>query len=954
MVRQGKTAGKLARRSIRAKKGRYLAILFIVLLSVGFLSGLKVTREQMWDAAERYLDSQNMYDYRVYSTLGFTGENIQSLSKVFGMETAEGGKSVDALLVFDGTAEDCLCISLPEKVNVPSLTAGRMPGKETECLADHRAFSEEDLGKTIAVSSDNDDDTKAALSHDTYTIVGLVNSPLYLSADRGSAESGTGERKGFLYLPKENFTSEYYTEADLVLEGSLKAGEAGEIFSNAYDSLVDDHEAAVKTAARDLAAARYEDILSDIQKEADDKKQTALDELGDKAQEMKDSLADQVESQVAEAKTQLDAAVSAGMMSEDQEKAQLADIRSKAEDAVDAKFQNLSVADFADMAGMSKEDAENLKDLLGKDTIGSLDDLIDQKAIPMTREEAVSAAEDNGVEEPETYVLTRKENAGYVSFESDTSIIHSIADIFPLFFILIALLVCVTTMLRMVEEERSQIGTLKALGYSGSAIAGKYLRYAGSAALLGWVLGFFPGTYFIPRGFWTAYATLYDFTGLRYRFDGMLALVTLLMSLLSIGLGTLAACVRALRETAASLIRPRSAKPGKRILLERIPPLWRRLSFLKKATLRNMFRYKIRMVMMLVGIGCSSALIVTAFGVRDSMIDIGSQQYEGVQTYQLECTIDEDKANLEDLKRSVLSEDGVTAVLPAVSRTVDVSSDTASMSAVTVYAFAEDADLSGFWNLWEADSGKKCSLPKEGTVLVSKRLAQKLSLREGTEFTVSGEDGKKLRTGETFRNYIGNFLLMTEKTRKACFGREKANVLLVCTKALSGAKEKALCEKLGEISGITGILRLSESRQKVDRSVSCLNVIIWLIVAFAGALSFIVTFNLTNINLAERSREIATVEVLGFYPKEVRFYCLRENLVLSVLAGVLGMPLGYLFTHAVMSRILLDNMTYSITIRSVSYVLSLTCTALFAVIVNIFMRRQIRKINMAESLKAVE
>ena len=954
MVRQGKTAGKLARRSIRAKKGRYLAILLIVLLSVGFLSGLKVTREQMWDAAERYLDSQNMYDYRVYSTLGFTGENIQSLSKVFGMETAEGGKSVDALLVFDGTAEDCLCISLPEKVNVPSLTAGRMPGKETECLADHRAFSEEDLGKTIAVSSDNDDDTKAALSHDTYTIVGLVNSPLYLSADRGSAESGTGERKGFLYLPKENFTSEYYTEADLVLEGSLKAGEAGEIFSNAYDSLVDDHEAAVKTAARDLAAARYEDILSDIQKEADDKKQTALDELGDKAQEMKDSLADQVESQVAEAKTQLDAAVSAGMMSEGQEKAQLADIRSKAEDAVYAKFQNLSVADFADMAGMSKEDAENLKDLLGKDTIGSLDDLIGQKAIPMTREEAVSAAEDNGVGEPETYVLTRKENAGYVSFESDTSIIHSIADIFPLFFILIALLVCVTTMLRMVEEERSQIGTLKALGYSGSAIAGKYLRYAGSAALLGWVLGFFPGTYFIPRGFWTAYATLYDFTGLRYRFDGMLALVTLLMSLLSIGLGTLAACVRALRETAASLIRPRSAKPGKRILLERIPPLWRRLSFLKKATLRNMFRYKIRMVMMLVGIGCSSALIVTAFGVRDSMIDIGSQQYEGVQTYQLECTIDEDKANLEDLKRSVLSEDGVTAVLPAVSRTVDVSSDTASMSAVTVYAFAEDADLSGFWNLWEADSGKKCSLPKEGTVLVSKRLAQKLSLREGTEFTVSGEDGKKLRTGETFRNYIGNFLLMTEKTGKACFGREKANVLLVCTKALSGAKEKALCEKLGEISGITGILRLSESRQKVDRSVSCLNVIIWLIVAFAGALSFIVTFNLTNINLAERSREIATVEVLGFYPKEVRFYCLRENLVLSVLAGVLGMPLGYLFTHAVMSRILLDNMTYSITVRPVSYVLSLTCTALFAVIVNIFMRRQIRKIDMAESLKAVE
>lgn len=954
MVRQGKTAGKLARRSIRAEKGRYLAILLIVLLSVGFLSGLKVTREQMWDAAERYLASRNMYDYRICSTLGFTDADIRSLSAVSGIAEAEGGKSVDALLVSDAAAEDYLCLSLPEKVNVPSLTAGRLPKKETECLADHRAFSEEDIGKTVTVSKDNDKDTRKALSHDSYTIVGLVNSPLYLSADRGSAENGTGERKGFLYLPQESFTSDYYTEADLVLDSSLKEGDAGEIFSDAYDDLEDKYQDGVKQEAEALADKRYEDILSDIEDEADEKKQDALDELSDKAKKIQADIDDQVEEQVQQAKTQLDAAVAAGMMTEEAEEAQLSDIREQAETAANAQFSDLSVDDFAKQAGMSQDDADNLKDLLGQDTISGLSDLIDRKAIPMTRDEAVSAAKENGVEAPEVYVLTRRENAGYVSFESDTSIIHSIADIFPLFFILIALLVCVTTMLRMVEEERSQIGTLKALGYSGYAIAEKYLRYAGSAALLGWALGFFPGTYFIPRGFWAAYGTLYDFTGLRYRFDGSLALVTLLAALLSIGIGTLAACVRVLREMPASLIRPRSAKPGKRILLERITPLWRRLSFLRKAALRNMFRYKIRMIMMLVGIGCSSALIVTAFGVRDSMIDIGSLQYEGVQTYPLSCTIDLDREDLETLERSVLSEKGVTAVLPAVTRTATVSSDTSSMSAVTVYAFAEDADLSGFWNLQEADSGEKLSLPEEGEALVSKRLAEKLSLQEGKPFAVTGDEEKTLRTGKTFANYIGNFLLMTEKTSDACFGREKANVLLVCTKPLSEGEERALCEKLGKHSGITGISRLSESRQKVDQSVACLNVIIWLIIAFAGALSFIVTFNLTNINLAERSREIATVEVLGFYPREVRFYVLRENLVLSILAGILGMPLGALSTHAVMSRILLDSMTYRITVRPVSYVLSLALTALFAVIVNFFMRRQIRRINMAESLKAVE
>lgn len=954
MVRQGKTAGKLARRSIRAKKGRYLSILLIVLLSVGFLSGLKVTREQMWDAADRYLDAQSFYDYRIYSTLGFSGDDIQALGKVSGIADAEGTKSEDVLLAFDGNTEDYLALSLPERVNVPSLTAGRMPKNDSECLADHRAFTDEDLGKTVTVSSDNDEDTKDGLSGDTYTIVGLVNSPLYLSTDRGSAANGTGERKGFLYLPLESFTSDYYTEADLVLDSSRKEGDAGEIFSDAYDDLEDKYQDGVKQEAEALADKRYEDILSDIEDEADEKKQDALDELGDKAKKIQADIDDQVEEQVQQAKTQLDAAVAAGMMTEEAEEAQLSDIREQAEAAANAQFSDLSVDDFAKQAGMSQEDADNLKDLLGQDTISGLSDLIDRKAIPMTRDEAVSTAKDNGVEEPEVYVLIRRENAGYVSFESDTSIIHSIADIFPLFFILIALLVCVTTMLRMVEEERGQIGTLKALGYSGPAIAGKYLRYAVSAALLGWAGGFFPGTYFLPRGFWAAYATLYDFIGLRYRFDGQLALVTLLVTVLAIGLGTLAACVRVLQETPASLIRPKSAKPGKRILLEYCTPLWSRLSFLKKATLRNMFRYKIRMIMMLVGIGCSCALIVTAFGVRDSMIHVGSQQYDGVQTYEIECTIDTEEADLADIVKAAEDETGVTGVLPAYSKVLDVSSDTSSMSSVSLYAFADGTDLSGYWTLQDAQDGAALSLPDDGSVLVSKRLAGKLDLVEGEAFTASDDGEKTLTAGPVFVNYIGNFLLTSQDTYEALFGASEPNTLLLRTKSLSLEAERSLGEALGKIDGVTGVTRLSESRAKVDRSVNCLNYIIWLIVAFAGALSFVVIFNLTNINLAERSREIATVEVLGFTPKEVRFYVLRENLVLSLIAGILGIPLGILCAHAVMDRILLDAMTYQIKVEPVSCLLSLVITVLFAAVVNGFMRRQIRRINMAESLKAVE
>lgn len=268
MVRQGKTAGKLARRSILAQKKRYFAILLIVLLSVGFLSGLKVTKEQMWDAAGRYLAATNMYDYRVYSTLGFSKEDIGKLGEVTGIYDAEGEKTADVIFDFAGTAQDYQVLSIPERINVPSLYAGRLPGKDTECLADHRAFSESDIGKTIRVSSDNDAETGDLLSHKTYTIVGLVNSPLFLSSDRGSAPDGKGERAGYLYLPPDNFTSDFYTGADLVLNPDGEEKEPDAIFGNAYEDLTAKYKNSVKEEAKELSENRYESILSEIREAA--------------------------------------------------------------------------------------------------------------------------------------------------------------------------------------------------------------------------------------------------------------------------------------------------------------------------------------------------------------------------------------------------------------------------------------------------------------------------------------------------------------------------------------------------------------------------------------------------------------------------------------------------------------------------------------------------------------
>ena len=388
MVRQGKTAGKLARRSILTQKKRYFAILLIVLLSVGFLSGLKVTKEQMWDAAGRYLAAENMYDYRIYSTLGFSEDDIKELGKVSGIYDAEGEKTADVIFDFAGTGKDYQVLSLPERINIPSLYAGRLPEKDTECLADHRAFSESDIGKTITVSADNDADTRDLLANEKYTIVGLVNSPLFLSSDRGSASGGTGERGGYLYLPADNFTSDYYTGADLVLNPDSAEKAPDGIFGEEYEDLVEKCQDKVEKEAKALYQIRYESILSMIKEAA--------------------------------------AAAAQGASPQ-------------------ASVSGLAVSEEA--AG--KESAASAEEMAASEDVGS------------------------AVEEPKVYVLTRDENAGYRSFENDTSIIHSIANIFPLFFIVIALLVCVTTMLRMVEEERGQIGTLKGSRLLGNCYYGQ-------------------------------------------------------------------------------------------------------------------------------------------------------------------------------------------------------------------------------------------------------------------------------------------------------------------------------------------------------------------------------------------------------------------------------------------------------------------------------------------------
>lgn len=556
-------------------------------------------------------------------------------------------------------------------------------------------------------------------------------------------------------------------------------------------------------------------------------------------------------------------------------------------------------------------------------------------------------AEQFGMEKPEAFVLTRNENAGYVSFESDTSIISGIANIFPVFFILIAMLVCMTTMTRMVDEERTQIGVLKALGFSNIKIMSKYLLYAGSATIIGWVLGFFLCTLYLPKIFWFAYNSIYDFAPIKYLFSTSMAVITLIVYLIGILGSTFISCRKELISAPAKLIRPRATKKGKRILLERVTILWKRLSFLQKITIRNMFRYKKRLIMMLVGISCCTALLLTGFGVGDSMTNIADIQYSEIQKYNLSAVFEPDSKEAVVEKLDEIKD--IEKYKVCSSEYVDLLSDEI-LTSVNMLSFNELENLSEFWDFH--NGSKKIEYPRKDEAIINTKAAEKLNVKVGDAIEIRDPDMNtcKVTISAIFDNHISNYIVISTETYEQTFGKWHENTALVYTKG----DEEAVAEKINDIEQVNGVTQLSITKNAVGSALASIDYIILMIILFSATLAFIVIFNLTNINISERSREIATVQVLGFYTKETESYVLRENVVLSIIAAFIGMPLGIGFHKLVMSMVKIDMVDFNEIIKPVSFVFAFLGTVIFALIVNVFMKRQIGKIKMAESLKAVE
>lgn len=561
------------------------------------------------------------------------------------------------------------------------------------------------------------------------------------------------------------------------------------------------------------------------------------------------------------------------------------------------------------------------------------------------------------------HVLDRESNAGYVSFENDTSIVASISTIFPAFFFAIAALVCMTTMTRMIDEHRMQLGVYKALGYGPLAILSIYLFYSSTATVIGVTLGYFGGMTITPQAIWRAYNTIYLFADkLEFTADRTLGLFALIVALFSTGFATVSTCVKETSEFPALLIRPRAPKSGKKIFLERCSFVWNRLPFIYKISLRNVFRYQGRLLMTLIGISGCTALLVAGFGMRSSMSDLTDLQYEEIERYDYSVVFNTPLTSDAEEKFTEFARDNGHAekIKFCNQQSMKYGGKTKgkkSAGSLKLITTSKD-DFRDFIDLHNGD--RKIEFPGKGKIVLCKKYAKLYKLSKGDKLRLVDDNlnSYEFELSDIFDNYIYNYAYISPETYHSVFGKEaKLNIALVETGLKGDNRDLNISEAAAKIriyDNVISVSQTDEFRKRVDKMMQSLAAIIVLIVVSAGTLAFVILYNITNINITERKREIATIKVLGFYPRETSAYVSRENLLLTLMSSLLGLPLGKLLLKLIISQINVDLVYFPAIVSVLDYLYSFMLTMAFAVIVVLLMHIKIHRINMSDSLKSIE
>ena len=566
-------------------------------------------------------------------------------------------------------------------------------------------------------------------------------------------------------------------------------------------------------------------------------------------------------------------------------------------------------------------------------------------------EELLDARDEiDSMDTPDLTILDRNSNVGYNNLDSSSDIVAGVSRVFPVFFILIAALVCITTMTRMIDEERTQIGTLKALGYTDREIMNKYLIYSGSGAVLGCALGIAAGSTIFPQILWKAYCIMLSIQpNVVLTVNWPLSLAVLVTYTAIMLFVTWWCCHKTLAENPAELIRPKAPEAGKQIFVEKLP-FWKRISFLNKVTIRNIFRYKQRLAMMLIGIGGCTALLLTGFGLRDSISNVAAYQFENVTKYDMSVYFREEPSERQQDKFIKAVEHDASNRMFYHQSSVEVDFDNRVKE---VYLLSGGDEMTEFIDFHKGET--PLSLPGKNQVLLSSGVAENLGIRQGDEVILRNSDLEELHltVSDIYDNHVYNYAIVSPETITEQWGREpEYQMAFICMK--DGADVHALSAAISDLSFVMNVAVSEDLAATVGRMMEALDLVVWVIVFCAGLLAVTVLYNLTNININERIREIATIKVLGFNASETAAYVFKENLALTVVGTLLGLVFGKLLLIFVMSQIKIDMVWFTVLTEPVSYLWSIGLTLLSALVVDFVFYFRLDKINMAEALKSVE
>lgn len=959
--------------SIKQTFNRFISILVIVLLGVGFFTGIRETSPNMKDSLDAYFRKQNVYDISLMSTWGITNDEINDLkNKGYNVE---GAYSFDTLIhIDDDYVAKVHSYDKNATMNKLVVTEGRLPHSNNECVIEkNKDVGHYKLGDKITID-DN------ILKEKELTIVGFVKSPLYVSLERGSTKLLNGKVNFYMYSLITNFDSDVFTEVyiDLNTEDST--------FSDKYITLRDSEVKKLESITEEYRDKRFNDEKNDALKELNDniekynkekedtykKLDDALDKINKTEKELKSNLTKlnnnekkakvefankkkelnnnkkEVENGISELKKNISYMESVGMDTTEL-KVQLSNLE-KTLTTINNGYNTLLKRETKTYNEIKsgKAKIENAKKKLESSKVELADN---RKKADTEFEDAYKKIEDarkeiDELEKPEWYVLDLDSNLGYYQFSQDSERIAKIAKVFPVLFYLVAILVSLTTMTRMVEEERSELGTLKSLGYEDNQILFKYMLYALLASVIGSILGVIIGTKTIPKIIYGMYCLMYTLGEFVSKVDLVSYLIGTFIAIGCIMLSTYLAVKKSLKEVPAELLRPKSPKAGKRVLLERIPFIWNRLSFSRKVTVRNVFRYKKRFLMTILGISGCTGLIIAGFGLQDCIIDMVPNQYEKIFSYDLEITFDKDNKNINKDYEEISKFKEFSKTLKADKDSIELTNIDTNQTIQIIIPFEDYKD---FIQIKNRRTNEYYDLNDK--VIVSEKLYKLLKLKNDDELDIKLNDNTyKTKVGGSTENYIMHYIYMSKKE----YNSDSFNTMFVKINNLTEESRNALSKKLKEYDSVSKLTYNSLSRSIFDDAMKNLGSITIILIVSAGLLAFVVLYNLSNINISERKRELASIKVLGFYDSEVYKYVSRENTILTVIGMTFGCLIGYVLTMYLIKTCEFDITMFSPKISIYSYIYSLLITLGFTMLVNIATYFALKKIKMVESLKSVE